>query len=907
MSLKLVSNPPLLNKQGLWILPDQTSCLYLRQQFLEKKQVLVGEKFITFQQFIKNIANPRLPVMSVSAQILLIYQLLSSCQLAYFKSTHLGLARQAANTINLLKNNLFDINQLQTIVNKQKYLAELDFLKLYKKYEETKKSKNILDEADLFILAFEQLKQSTFLQSMKEFFFDKFHYFSPGQIELIKHLSKTFSILINFPTPKQFDLTCQPYLQKTWSELKKIADEINSSPQPGHDFPESGVLKTTKGAELSSVAKPQVYMFRSMAQENQYLTQQLQEFLQEKIDPKQIGICVRKNSEQTLDILEEIFKESTAKSWLNLSSPLTASFTHHLFSEEVLKKLPNQATLTEFCNHLAANLKKMPHIKTRKENTNDKYWTRTIICLNKISGILQSLQAQTSYFELPAINKKTFFNFLELEFIKQSNAGHDYFKISPFNLFFFENTLPENLQVLLIPQMQGNQYPTTSEENIFFNYENLTKRPQLQEIFLSPAEKLCQEHFFWQRLIKNTNAKIIITFSQTSLQGRELKPSYYLEEFDQAKPIVLKSNNRLLEKNPALKNRLQRIGLIELERDFGYMHHPEYHGLISNPELKKLIKTRFIQEALSPSQIEKYAQCPFKFFLEKVLNLKPDKEITPEIQARDLGSIIHAVLERFYSNNLDLFKNIVFNPKKTNEIKQIIIDITDALFEEYKHIIDYSAPCLRDLEKNKVVLLTEQIICLELDLCRQLEEPILPLKSEWKFGQDLETCLRLEIAEQEPALIQGRLDRIDVNSDCSKFLVIDYKSGNTSSVINDIKQGLHFQIPIYVQAVRKLLLPNSIPMGGMLISVKAAEKKHGLLKKQYQRKHFDVGRSRSLLNDEQWEDIIENSLNQAASLVAKIREADFRVEPTNCPKYCDYENICRFNDKNINSGSEAGN
>src|SRR3989475_8365195 len=52
----------------------------------------------------------------------------------------------------------------------------------------------------------------------------------------------------------------------------------------------------------------------------------------------------------------------------------------------------------------------------------------------------------------------------------------------------------------------------------------------------------------------------------------------------------------------------------------------------------------------SPTALERYAQCPFKYFAEKVLRLEPletpDSVLVPDARAR--GTLCHAILRLFY-------------------------------------------------------------------------------------------------------------------------------------------------------------------------------------------------------------------------------------------------------------------
>ncbi|MFC1856194.1 PD-(D/E)XK nuclease family protein [Thermodesulfobacteriota bacterium] len=68
--------------------------------------------------------------------------------------------------------------------------------------------------------------------------------------------------------------------------------------------------------------------------------------------------------------------------------------------------------------------------------------------------------------------------------------------------------------------------------------------------------------------------------------------------------------------------------------------------------------------------------------------------------------------------------------------------------------------------------------------------------------------VRIDISEaknmSESILLRGVIDRIDVNSEEHKFIVIDYKSGGCPREI-EVKNGLNFQLPLYAEYVKSEL------------------------------------------------------------------------------------------------------
>ena len=84
-----------------------------------------------------------------------------------------------------------------------------------------------------------------------------------------------------------------------------------------------------------------------------------------------------------------------------------------------------------------------------------------------------------------------------------------------------------------------------------------------------------------------------------------------------------------------------------------------YSGVLRNDltdELRnELLKLK--DKQYSVTQLESYAKCPYKYFAERILNLNTLEEPTEEMEAFELGSLLHIILYRFYSSLVE--KNIV--------------------------------------------------------------------------------------------------------------------------------------------------------------------------------------------------------------------------------------------------------
>jgi len=84
---------------------------------------------------------------------------------------------------------------------------------------------------------------------------------------------------------------------------------------------------------------------------------------------------------------------------------------------------------------------------------------------------------------------------------------------------------------------------------------------------------------------------------------------------------------------------------------FHCREHGPYDGLLRDPAVVAEVQAAFGPERiLSPTALENYIACPFKFFLSKVLHLEPLEEPSEEIDGTDRGLAFHRALARLHTH-----------------------------------------------------------------------------------------------------------------------------------------------------------------------------------------------------------------------------------------------------------------
>ncbi|MBO8171419.1 MAG: exodeoxyribonuclease V subunit gamma [Bacillaceae bacterium] len=349
--------------------------------------------------------------------------------------------------------------------------------------------------------------------------------------------------------------------------------------------------------------------------------------------------------------------------------------------------------------------------------------------------------------------------------------------------------------------------------------------------------------------------------------------------------------------------------LIEQAREEG-TDHP-YHGRITSQSIRERITSK-LPRAFSVTYFNTYGQCPFKFFLSRLVKLDEAEEETEDMDHLEKGNIYHAVLQQLYR---ELFPQGAEAGDATGpELPPLteILSRAEQLFDEQWQAIfseRYQAESLRNrIEKERMLDKLKRFI--RFDLERLTETPFKPRYFEWAFGMSRHGGGGREDTDQgsveAPLLIRGVpfrgvIDRIDTDGH-GLFVVFDYKTSGGAVDVKHMKEGYDFQLPVYVRAVKELL------MGGEGSAVGAAyysvEKRDYAAKSVFHKERME-GKGLDLdglvrgKKEEDWEMLMEESLEKIPRYLDGIQQGDFRVAPrvdlTHCNRYCPYRRICRYN------------
>jgi ATP-dependent helicase/DNAse subunit B len=471
---------------------------------------------------------------------------------------------------------------------------------------------------------------------------------------------------------------------------------------------------------------------------------------------------------------------------------------------------------------------------------------------------------------------------------------------------------------------------------------------------ISPATLLKEEHYFYQAACRATE-RLYLSRPLMLEDDSETVASYYIDELRRAvAPLKIDAETirrdyegRNLETvsstgelNVALVRQQERHihrgqkqallpqprikRLLTLARNDGFLSHSAlrrieiereragqlfglYDGEITDPHLIALLNQRFGADFVhSASGLSIYGNCAYRFFAQRVLKLEPRGEAALDLQAIDAGKLLHDILRRFFEQHRrqQLFK------LDRDKLRQELADIADGVFDEHERVVPPLNKQIWKIDREIRKILLDQVLLYELEIQEQgAAEGVVPAYFEVAFGgiksgakdpsskvAPLELT-RSRFVGEETMKISGQIDRVDVARD-NTLVAYDYKL-STGSSKDDIKSGRSLQLPIYLEALERLILPDyPIAGGGYYIIRGGNERRNRGLHRASQVHYSGIGsRAGAVIADEEWQKIRAEVIGKIWNFLDGMRAGQFVVNPSEKEKtcrFCDFAAVCRY-------------
>jgi len=285
---------------------------------------------------------------------------------------------------------------------------------------------------------------------------------------------------------------------------------------------------------------------------------------------------------------------------------------------------------------------------------------------------------------------------------------------------------------------------------------------------------------------------------------------------------------------------------------------------------------------LSPSQIENYAECPFRFCAEKIFKLASIEEADLDVDRRSRGKLLHRVLELALERDPR-------SQKLTHDQLRALVD--EARFSSGTTVDRVIWPALRED-------------------CVALLERFFAFEKTWRQQFPNTQTVGREVpfeGELYGFRIRGKIDRIDTNAQ-GEYVVIDYKSsGADLRNFASWKERDDYQLYLYMKAIESgwTHLTQGPVIGAFYFDIRKLERAKGLglVGPGISQDLFPKPDGRGAGLDSSRLEEFKSSMNSGlVAVVEGIRQGEFAPRPKDPRKSCescDWRSLCRAPHLNI--------
>lgn len=302
-----------------------------------------------------------------------------------------------------------------------------------------------------------------------------------------------------------------------------------------------------------------------------------------------------------------------------------------------------------------------------------------------------------------------------------------------------------------------------------------------------------------------------------------------------------------------------------------------------------------MKRGVSPTGLQEYARCPFRYFADRVLGLAPSvvPERIDQIGPAELGLLAHAILWRCFRTLRD--QGYFVGPAiDTLDPSSILVEAASREFDEYARSHPVGFSLVWELHQERLLGFLREVLRDELhELVDGAWEPVL-------FEEDIQGSLGVTFSQGKEAVhLVGRIDRVDYSVPNHLYRIVDYKYKATQApqaLDKNLKlgalRGLHLQPPLYLlmaQGNVPTRLPHSEERG--LASCQGVCFYY--LAPKWTNKERAVV-TRVLFPGDAWDSVLRSPLERAIGQILNgIREGHFFIHPGEYCDRCDYRLICR--------------
>lgn len=218
-----------------------------------------------------------------------------------------------------------------------------------------------------------------------------------------------------------------------------------------------------------------------------------------------------------------------------------------------------------------------------------------------------------------------------------------------------------------------------------------------------------------------------------------------------------------------------------------------FDGLITSDQgksvWKELVDSKF--SSLSASSIDLFSQCGQRFFYERVLHLEENELFQEEVDPRDRGTLLHALLQDFIQKR---------QAGSSVDDWELMVSIVDEKTPDILDLNRFLPSRFAEKLKNKAISPLAGFLATQ----NELDKTLTPRFAEWGFGlKDSQfPALTFDGPGIRTFTFSGKIDRLDQHQN-GRTVFYDYKAGDQDHIKKMTESGRSFQLFIYHEAANR--------------------------------------------------------------------------------------------------------
>ncbi len=477
--------------------------------------------------------------------------------------------------------------------------------------------------------------------------------------------------------------------------------------------------------------------------------------------------------------------------------------------------------------------------------------------------------------------------------------------------------------VVFLVGMAEREFPRPILQNAFINDAERremkrTGGPSLPE----SGDEQGKEMPLFYNAITRAAEMLVLTYPALDASGNEVRRSWYLDEIERAFDNIVSDVGLVAASAPPLSRattlreaaaafvqeaksgaapappralntaELAAQIVVDSARD-SFDDFGRFDGVLTDSSAKKILAESLDRTVFSTSRMNSFLACPFTYFCSRVLRLdkmpRPSAGVTP----LELGTWYHTNLQRFYSERV---QPAAVTKDNLEAAQSRMAEICEEHFRSLCETGVVRHDRIFAIEHRQMAAKLAAV--LEYEAGKNESEITQPTYSEFGFGfakpkPDADPKSVVQTFDLDcngrTARFRGYVDRIDFGPN-NEVVIKDYKSGG-APLMGAVAEGTDIQLPLYVMAVRDLLLE------GKAMDYRAH---YVILKESRTTTTVKDGNKRYNLAE-----ILDAAHDSIANALEAIADGRFPPQPSKaCPHDCPCVTACKYSKRRIEKKSE---